>query len=566
MTKPTEPSGVEKVKAASNGLRGHVAEELANTVDHFEEETVQVLKHHGMYQQDNRDLRGAKDAQGNKRGKVYSLMLRVKIPGGRLSAVQLVAQLDLCDALGNGTARITDRQDIQLHEIPKRNLREAMRRIHEAELTTLGACGDVVRNVLCCPAPFRNDAVRGAMQELASRLSRHLLPRTSAYREIWQGDSQPNSPDHDAAAGGHGDGRDVEPLYGNVYLPRKFKIAFGLMEDNCVDAYANDIGFLAIRSGNQTAGFNMVVGGGFGVTPSNKKTFPAVAQPLAFAEPDEVIDLATAVVKVFRDFGNRSDRKRARLKYVIADWGLDRFKATLAEYLGRRLTPPDPQDAAGCEDHLGWHEQGDGRWFFGLFVENGRILDREGFRLKSALREICRVYRPGILLTPQQNILFSDIASADRSGLESILRGHGVTLPDEVSLARRWSMACVALPTCGLAITEAERALPSLMDQLEKAIEDAGLAGEKFTVRMTGCPNGCARPYNADIGLVGKTLGKYTIFLGGRLLGDRLAYLYKDLVPLDEIVPALLPILHRYKAERRDGETLGDFCYRVQAM
>ncbi len=563
MTKPTEPSGVEKVKATSNGLRGHVAEELANDSDHFEENTVHVLKHHGMYQQDNRDLRGAKDEQGGKRGKAYSLMIRVKLPGGRLSAEQLLAQLDLCDELGNGTARITDRQDVQLHEIPKRNLREAMRRLHEAQLTTLGACGDVVRNVLCCPAPFRNDPARVAMQELASRLSRHLLPRTLAYQEIWSGDSSSGSK---GAAGEHADAAEGEPIYGSVYLPRKFKIAIGLVEDNCVDAYANDLGFLAIRSGSRIAGYNVVVGGGFGVTPSNKRTFPAVGHRLAFAEPDDVIDVATAVVKVFRDFGNRSDRKRARLKYLIADWGLDRFRATLEEYVGRRLAPPDPQDAAGCEDHLGWHEQGDGRWFLGLFVENGRILDRNGFRLKSALREICRAYRPGVMLTPQQNLLFSDIAPEDRSGLESVLRSHGVKLPDQVSLARRWSMSCVALPTCGLAVTEAERALPGLMDQLEKAIEELGLAGERFTIRMTGCPNGCARPYNADIGLVGKTLGKYTIFLGGRLLGNRLAYLFKDLVPQDQILATLLPILKRFKAERLEGETLGDFCYRVKAM
>lgn len=562
MTKSTEPSGVEKVKAASHGLRGHIVEELANTVDHFEEETVQLLKHHGMYQQDNRDLRNAKDAQGNRLGKAYSLMVRVKIPGGRLSAEQLVAQLDLCDELGNGTARITDRQDVQLHGILKRNVREVLRRLHEAQLTTLGACGDVVRNVMCCPAPFRNDPVRGEMQEMASRLTRHLLPRTPAYQQIWLSDAQAGQAK--SSSGGPGE-HEVEPLYGNVYLPRKFKIAFGLVEDNCVDAYANDVGFLAIRSGSQIEGYHVVVGGGFGVTPSNKKTFPAVAQSLAFAKPDEVIDVATAVVKVFRDFGNRSDRKRARLKYVIADWGLDRFKATLEEYLGRRLTPPPAQEVVGCEDHLGWHDQGDGRWFLGVFVENGRILDRDGFRLKSALREICRRYRPGVMLTPQQNILFSDIAAEDRSGLESILCGHGVKLVEEVSLARRWSMACVALPTCGLAVTEAERALPGLMDRLEKAIEESGLAGEKLMVRMTGCPNGCARPYNADIGLVGKTAGKYTIFVGGRVLGDRLAYLYKDLVPLDEIVPTLLPILQRFKAERRDGETFGDFCWRVRA-
>ena len=556
----TEPSGVEKIKVASNYLRGSIAEELANSSDAFEEDTVQLLKHHGMYQQDDRDLRNAKDAEGNKLGKAYSLMVRVKIPGGRLSAEQLVAQLDLCDELGSSTARITDRQDIQLHGILKKNVRQAIRHINEVQLTTLGGCGDIERNVMCCPAPFRNDPVRNAMQEMASRISSHLLPQSTAYHEIWLTDPQNGEKE---LCGGGPEGHEIEPLYGSNYLPRKFKTAIALAEDNCVDAYVNDLGLVAIRDGRQLLGFNVLVGGGFGVTPSNKRTFPAIAKRMAFVTPDEVLDLTTAIIKVQRDFGDRTDRKRARMKYLIADWGMERFQAKVQEYYGRALAAPHPQDVSGFDDHLGWHEQGDGRWFYGLNVENGRILDCDGLQLKTALREICRAYQPGIALTPHQSLLFTDIRPEDRAGLEAILRRCGVKLSEEISQVRRWSMACVALPTCPLAVTESERVSPGLMDEMEKELDRLGLADERFTVRMTGCPNGCSRPYNADIGLVGKTAGKYTIYLGGRLLGDRLASIYKDLVPLEKIVQTLLPVFATYESKRQDGETFGDFCHRI---
>jgi sulfite reductase (ferredoxin) len=300
-----------------------------------------------------------------------------------------------------------------------------------------------------------------------------------------------------------------------------------------------------------------------GVTPSNKHTFPALAQPLAFVEPGDVLAVATAVIEVFRDFGDRTDRKRARIKYLIADWGLPRFRAKVEEYLGRRLAAPHPEPVTEYHNHLGWHAQGDDRWFYGLNVENGRILDRPGWTLKSALREICVTLRPGIRLTPQQDLLFTDLADERRADLEAILRRHGVKLSGEVSQARSNSMACVALPTCPLAVTESERVLPGLIDQLEAELARLGLDGEEFTTRMTGCPNGCSRPYNADVGLVGKTVGKYTLYLGGRRLGDRLAFVYKDLVPLAEIVPTLVPVLTAFQRARLHGETLGDFCHRL---
>ncbi len=419
------------------------------------------------------------------------------------------------------------------------------------------------------------------MQQLADRLVELLNPRTTAYHEIWLRDPETGEEQYLGGSGsnGHaGNGRhphpgplpggvggDVEPIYGPTYLPRKFKVALGLPGDNCVDLYANDLGFMAICRDWKIVGYNVLVGGGMGVTPSAAKTFPAVAKRMAFVEPDQVLDVAAAIVKVQRDFGNRVDRKVARMKYLIANRGLDWFKAKVEEYYGRPLAPPDPEDVWGFDDHLGWHDQGDGRVFYGLNIENGRILDNDQLQLKTALREVCRRFRPSVRLTAHQSLLFCDLAPSLRPELEAVLRGHGVKLSEEISNVRRWSMACVAFPTCGLAVTESERALPGMIDVLEVELAKLGLAKEDFTLRMTGCPNGCARPYNCDIGLVGKTAGKYTVFVGGRLLGDRLNFIYKDLVPADEVVSTLLPLFVYFKHDRSEGETFGDFCHRKGA-
>ncbi|MGE0756459.1 MAG: NADPH-dependent assimilatory sulfite reductase hemoprotein subunit, partial [Pirellulaceae bacterium] len=317
-----------------------------------------------------------------------------------------------------------------------------------------------------------------------------------------------------------------------------------------------------LTRGDEIVGYNVIVGGGLGVTPSAKKTFPALGVKMAFVSPEEALEVVTAVVKVQRDYGNREDRKLARLKYLIANWGIARFKEVVEQYHGRPLAAPTEDDVFGFNDHMGWDEQGDGRWFYGLNIENGRIRDTADVRWKTAIREICRTYAPGIRLTSHQSMLFTDVDPAHRAGLEEILRRHGVPLSEQVSTVRRWSMACVAWPTCGLSITEAERALPGMIDQMESELARLGLSQEKFTVRMTGCPNGCARPYNSDIGLVGKTKGKYTILVGGRLLGNRLNFIYKDLVPEEEVVPSLRPLFVYYKQERLSDESFGDFCHR----
>ena len=547
-------SAVEGFKEQSRYLLDPIPEELSDENDFFGKASIELLKHHGTYQQDNRDTR--------KTGKTFSFMVRTAIPGGKLTSAQLLAELDLCDELGNTTLRITTRQGLQLHGILKSDLRETIRRINESQLTTLAACGDVERNVMCSPCPYKADPVYDQMQELADKIARHLQPRTTAYHELWLTDQETGEK---RLAGGGAAGHEIEPVYGPTYLPRKFKTGIGLPGDNSTDVYSQDLGLLAVCEDWQIVGYNVLVGGGFGTTPSAAKTFPAIAQPMCFVSPTQALDVATAIIKVQRDFGNRADRKVARLKYLIHNWGIDRFKTKVEDYYGAPLPPPRPIHVHDFNDGMGWHAQGDGRWFYGLNVENGRIKDEGLYRLKSALREICTNLAPSLRLTPHQSILFCDLEQGDRPRLEKILREYCVPLSEEFSNSRRWSIACPALPTCGLAITESERVLPGMIDQLESELKSLGLADEVFTTRMTGCPNGCARPYNSDIGLVGKTLDKYTIFLGGRRLGDRLNFIYKDKVPTADVIPTLVPVFRYFKEARQEGETFGDFCHRQGA-
>ena len=438
-----------------------------------------------------------------------------------------------------------------MHGVLKPNLVRALRRIHEVGLTTFAASGDVRRNVMCCPAPYCRDPVHGQIQGMTAWLSEQLCPQTSAYEEIWLGRSPTASPRDQA-----------EPLYGPSYLPRKFKVAIGLPGDNCVDLYAQDVGLMAICEDFQVVGYNVLVGGGLGMTSRKSSTFAALAQRMAMIRPEQVRDVVQAILAVFRDFGNRGDRKQARLKYLLAEWGLERFKTQVEKCLGYALPPPHPSDVWDIDDHVGWHEQGDGRWFYGLHVDNGRIADRGEWQLKSALREICRRYEPRIGLSPGHGILFCDVPIENRAGIEDLLRRHHVKLHDEISNVRRWAMACVALPTCPLAVTESERALPGVLEQLEIELVNLGLAGERLAVRMTGCSNGCSRPYLADVGLVGHAAGRYAIHVGGCRLGNRLGFLYQDGVPLERIVPTLLPLLRYFKQRRREGEAFGDFCHR----
>jgi sulfite reductase (ferredoxin) len=543
-------SKVEAIKEASLGLYGSLPDELRNDASHFSEEAVQLIKFHGSYQQDQRDLRRERKKAGLE--PAYSFMIRSKLPGGVMGPDQYLVHDDLADRFGDGTLRVTTRQGFQLYGVLKGNLRGTIYELNRALVTTLGACGDVERNVLSCPAPIPG-GFRAEALELARRLSDHLLPRTRAYHEIFV--------EGELVAGGPPEAVE-DPIYGKTYLPRKFKTAIAFPDDNCTDVYANDLGFLAIPEDGRLAGFNVLVGGGMGSTHGKADTFPRLATVLGFATPEEVIDVATAVIVVQRDHGNRANRKRARLKYLIEDNGLEWFRTRVEEQLGRPLPPPRDVEVTGVHDHLGWHPQGDGRWFYGLFIENGRVSDEGDHRLRTALRSIVETLRPDVHLTPQQNLLFANVAEADRGTVERILAEHGVH-PERLSEARRGSMACPALPTCPLALAESERVLPSLVDQVEGMLSELGLSEERITIRMTGCPNGCARPYTADLAFVGRNLGKYMVFVGGNPEGTRLNQELADLVPFEKIVETVRPLFVRWRDQRLPAEGFGDFWTRI---
>jgi sulfite reductase (ferredoxin) len=547
-------SPLESIKEGSNFLKGTIDEEIAGPIDHFDKSNIQLLKFHGTYQQDNRDERLAAKKSGG--GKAYSMMVRLRIPGGRIAPDQVLSMLDLCEELGNSTMKITSRQTVQLHGVLKDNLRPTIKRINDIALSTLAACGDVNRNIMCCPAK-RGDSTQAAMEKLTDELTSALAPQTSAYHELWLTDDETGEKTLE------GGGQVVEPLYGPTYLPRKFKIGIALPEDNCIDIYTQDLGFLAVVRDGAIIGYNVLVGGGMGTTPSAKKTYPALGKRMAFVKPEQAIEVAQAILKVQRDNGNREDRKIARMKYLINDWGVEKFRAEVEKYYGEPLADCTEDDVHGFDDHMGWQQQADGKWSYGLNVENGRLFDNETRQLKAMLRVICREINTEIRMTGHQSLIFTDIDQGDKERLIGIIKQHNVPVTEDTSTVRRWAMSCVALPTCGLAITESERRLPSIIDSLEQPLAKLGLSNERFTIRMTGCPNGCARPYNADLALVGKAKDKYTLFAGGGWLGNRLAYVYKDLVPDDVVIDEMIGIFAAFKANREGDESLGDFCTRV---
>lgn len=553
-------SPVEGMKIASRQLRGTLGEVLASDADHFGEADKNLIKFHGSYQQEDRDARKTRKKDGV--GKHYMFMVRCKIPGGRLSAAQYLALDTLASQVANGTLRFTSRQGIQFHGILKDHLKDAIAGINATLLTTLGACGDVNRNVMACPAPCC-DGLHAALQETAATLAAHLAPRTRAYHEIWL-NGQPISTNSSPDGGGDGTSiHDVEPLYGKTYLPRKFKTGLALPNDNCIDVYAQDLGLLAIVEEGQLAGYNVVVGGGMGMTHGNHATFPHIGRPICYVPAGAIVMAAEAVVRLFRDHGNRADRKRARIKYLVHDWGVERFREVLAGYMGGALTPPRPVEVTGFETHLGWHEQGDGRFYYGLCVENGRVKDEGPLRLRTGLRTLVERLQPELRLTPLQDILLCGLEASARGEIERTLREFGIVRSEDVSRVQSLSMACPAIPTCGLAISESERALPGIIDELEVELTRLGLDKEAISVRMTGCPNGCVRPYQSDIGIVGRSGDKYTVFVGGHVNGHRLNFALEDLVPRAAIVPTLRPLLERFRTDRQTGESFGDYCHRL---
>ncbi|QEL18095.1 NADPH-dependent assimilatory sulfite reductase hemoprotein subunit [Limnoglobus roseus] len=549
-----KPSPVEGIKTSSRFLRGTLAEELVSGADHFSNESMQLLKFHGSYQQEDRDARKKRDKPAGS--KAYMFMIRLKLPGGKLTSAQYLAMDDICGKFANGTLRLTTRQSIQFHGILMGNLKNSIAEMNAAFVSTLGACGDVNRNVVCCPAPT-GDATRVQMQELADKVAAHLAPRAGggSYHEIWlNGEKQETLPEPEVA----------EPIYGNIYLPRKFKIGFALPDDNCIDILAQCLGFLAIRENGQPIGYNMYVGGGQGNSNAKPDTYPLIGQAACFLTPDEVVEAAEAVVRLYRDHGNRSDRKRARFKYVVHDWGIEKFREVFErDYWKKPLKPVREAQIANVDLHLGWHKQANGKFFLGISVENGRIKDEGNYRLRSGLRAIVSKFDCLVRISTQQDILLGEIDGANKSAIDSLLNEYGIPKPENLSMVQKWSMACPAIPTCGLAISESERSLPGLVDQLEPILTELGLADEQISVRMTGCPNGCARPFQSEIGLVGRAGPKYTMYIGGDSFGRRLNFELQDSVPIDQIPAKLGNIFKAFKAERQDGELFGDFCYRL---
>jgi sulfite reductase (ferredoxin) len=546
----SEMSGAEQVKARSNRLRGTLGAELLEDTPVFSDDAEVILKFHGVYQQDDRDLR--KEARKLGLDKHHMMMIRTRIPGGIVTPDAYLAHDRIAGTWGNGTLRITTRQDLQLHGVLKGDLKKAIRAINDSLLTTLGGCGDQERNVMCCPAPW-HDRLHSEINQTLAALVSGLTPTTRAYSEIWL--------DGELAASNQPDPPDT--LYGDQYLPRKFKTAIAIAGDNCVDIYANDLGLVAHASHDGgLAGFDLLVGGGLGRTANKPNTWPAVAVPLAYVQPQHAVEAARTVVAVQRDHGDRSDRRHARLKYLIADRGIDWFRAEVASRLTFELEPSRHLQWTSAEDHLGWHEQGDGRSCYGLFVENGRIHDTETSGLRSALREVAETLRPELRLTPQQNILFTNLSHEQRSVLTAILDRWGVTRTESLPNAIRHSMACPAYPTCGLAVAESERAMPALIREIALVQQGAGVEDARISYRMTGCPNGCTRPYLGDVGFVGTTLGKYDVFLGGDFEGTRLSELYAHNVKLEEIPHLLRGPLFDYARNRAPGEGFGDWCRR----
>lgn len=548
MTKTDAEPAVSKnelLKAASPTLAGTIAATIADeAVDHFNEDDNQFLKFHGSYQQDDRDLR--------KTGKKYIMMVRGRIPGGVMTAQQWCVFDELASTYGNNTLRITTRQSIQFHGVVKSGLRPLIKKINESLLSTLAACGDVNRNVLAPPTPAYTQA-REQVYADAHKVAMALAPRTKAYHSIWIDGVQL---ENDAAENKNF----VDPLYGKTYLPRKFKIAFVIPPVNDLDVFANCLGFIAIVENDQLVGYNLAVGGGMGRSHGNEQTYPRLADVIGFFTPDQVVEVAKAVLTIHRDFGDRADRKHARLKYVIAERGVDWARTEVNQRAGITLAPARPYHFTTMQDLLGWHKAVDGSWFLGLFVNMGRVQGTQ----KTALRQVAEKFpHLEFRLSANQNVILAKVSESDKAAITALLNAAAVKTERQATVLHAAAMACPALPTCGLALAESERYLPGLIDRIEKLCGDLGLGNEEIIIRSTGCPNGCARPYMAELAFVGKAPGRYQIWLGGNAAGTRLNRLWKDVVKDPDMENELRPLLARFAKERNGSERFGEWCDRV---
>ncbi len=550
-TETKSESIVETIKRASNYLRGDLAAELSNPVPNVSNDSEQLLKFHGVYAQDNRDVRRARAETGE--GLDYIFMIRVVIPGGRLSAEQWLGLDEIAGSIADGSIRLTTRQAVQYHGVVKGDLRDLARSLDRQFLCSFGACGDVVRNVVTCPTLHLENG-HGHLEGIAHQLRQSFRSTSEAHWEIFVNGEKAASREE----------LEERAFYGETYLPRKFKIAVSHPRDNCVDVFAQDVGLIPAEHPEFGAGFTLLVGGGLGRSYANADTFARLADPLTFVTNDEVEEVIAAIIETYRDLGDRTDRKRARMKYVVADLGLDDFRGEVERRLGRALRSPlDLPDAFDADDHLGWRVLPDGTWHVGIRVGAGRVRDDDASSLRSALREIATGYPVTFFITPQQDLVVSGIAERDRDTVTAILVEHRVRLDGELGSVERHALACPALPTCSQALTESERRLPELVSGLEEALAHRQLARRPLQLRMTGCPNGCARPAIAEVGVVGRTKSTYDLFLGGGTKGNRLATLYREKVKLEDIPDILGPLFDRWAAEGDPEETFGDFVNRV---
>ncbi len=540
----------EGIKTRSNYLRGTISEGLANSATGaMTEDDQQLLKFHGTYQQDDRDLRPFR--RKHKLEKAYSFMIRVRVPGGVASPTQWLQMDQISTQFANGTIKLTTRQAFQFHGVIKSNLKRTMAEINQAAMDTIAACGDVNRNVMCTPNPYVSAAHSQAMDD-ARAISAHLTPKTTAYHEIWLDGEKVESSE-----------QEVEPIYGKTYLPRKFKITVAVPPSNDVDIYADCLGFIAIVEDDEVVGYNVTVGGGMGATHGNDLTFPRTADVIGFCTADQIVDVAEKVVMVQRDYGDRETRAHARFKYTVDDHGPDGILKILNEYLGYDLEPARPYLFEDNGDRYGWVEDPSGNSHFTLYVEGGRVVDTDQLELRTGLREIAKIHEGDFRLTGNQNLIIANISAESRPAIAKLLKDYGIEDSCVQSGLRLNALACVSLPTCGLALAEAERYLPSLLTELEESLEKTGLRHDAITIRMTGCPNGCARPYIAELAFVGKGPGRYNILLGGGFHGQRLSKLFRTDVPQEEIKGILEPIFADYAKERTEGERFGDFCIRA---
>ncbi|MCX8500349.1 MAG: NADPH-dependent assimilatory sulfite reductase hemoprotein subunit [Alphaproteobacteria bacterium] len=587
-TKAKNPSAVEGIKYQSQALRGGLADGLLDAAPVFADGDDQLIKFHGLYQGYNRDTATVRKQAGLD--KEHEFMARVRAPGGRLSAAQYLVLDELADQYGGGKLRLTSRQGVQFHGLAKSDLVATLSAINRAVMTTFAACGDVVRNVTITPSPI-TDRIHDRLNQDARLLSTATLPRTRAYLELWgkdeagkQLDLLPLLAEFDYGSavelaeqnllpeGTNQVGATVaDPLYGSLYLPRKFKIGLATVADNSIDVLTNDLAIIPVFAGDQRLEHYIIaVGGGFGMSHNRADTFPRLATPVCVVGDGELLAITRAVIGLQRDHGDRADRKRARLKYLVADRGIDWIKQELDQRMGRVLDSPPPLPSFAVRDHLGWHRQtagqtsaADERFYYGIVVPSGRIHDTETQHYRRAIRQIVEQFSPDLVVTPGQDLIFANLPPESRTGIDRILNDHGIPLPEGLPPVVRWSMACVALPSCNLALTEAERVQPQILEQLYASLSHYGLGAELLSVRITGCPNGCVRPYNGDIGIVGRVPGFYAIFVGGDFGGTRMNSKLVERVPMARLGEALAPIFAAFAAEKSAGQGFGDWCHGV---